>query len=285
MERPDFFSLKNGEKVKLPFTNQEYDRRVTNLRTVMSNNNLDMIILTSMHNIAYYTGFIYCSFGRPYGCVVTKDKISTISANIDASQPWRRSHCDNVIYTDWKRDNFLRAIVSIIGRDEPPKTIGLENDHFAAALYLFLIAFFIASTLMHLAERTLQPEHFGSIPAAMWWSIITLTTVGYGDVSPLSILGKIIGGGTALMGVCTVALLTGIMANAFANQVQGRRTIFEAEVAHALEDGTITEDEQRLLDELRTRFDFSEEYARAIIDLAREKLEGEDANSPPSAGA
>ena len=129
MERPDFFSLKNGEKVKLPFTNQEYNRRVTNLRTVMSNNNLDMIILTSMHNIAYYTGFIYCSFGRPYGCIVTKDKISTISANIDASQPWRRSHCDNVIYTDWKRDNFLRAIVSIIGRDEPPKTIGLENDH------------------------------------------------------------------------------------------------------------------------------------------------------------
>ncbi|NCW37261.1 MAG: creatininase, partial [Proteobacteria bacterium] len=56
MERPDFFSLKNGEKVKLPFTNQEYDRRVTNLRTVMSNNNLDMVILTSMHNIAYYTG-------------------------------------------------------------------------------------------------------------------------------------------------------------------------------------------------------------------------------------
>ena len=95
----------------------------------MSNNNMDMTILTSMHNIAYYTGFIYCSFGRPYGCVVTKDKIVTISANIDASQPWRRSHCDNVIYTDWKRDNFLRAIVSIIGRDDPPKTIGIENDH------------------------------------------------------------------------------------------------------------------------------------------------------------
>lgn len=159
-----------------------------------------------------------------------------------------------------------------------------ERSSFAAALYLFLIAFFIASTLMHLAERTLQPEHFGSIPEAMWWSIITLTTVGYGDVSPLSILGKIIGGGTALMGVCTVALLTGIMANAFANQVQGRRTIFEAEVAHALEDGTITEDEQRLLEELRTRFDFSEEYARAIIDLTREKLE-DGSGKPPSAGA
>ena len=61
--------------------------------------------------------------------MITQNKISTISANIDASQPWRRSHCDNVIYTDWKRDNFLRAIVSIIGRDEPPKNIGIENDH------------------------------------------------------------------------------------------------------------------------------------------------------------
>ena len=129
MERPDFFNLKNGEKAKLPFTDQEYQRRLTNLRTTMSKNNLDMIILTSMHNIAYYTGFIYCSFGRPYGCVVTANKISTISANIDASQPWRRSHSDNVIYTDWKRDNFLKAIVSIIGRDEPPKNIGIENDH------------------------------------------------------------------------------------------------------------------------------------------------------------
>ena len=129
MERPDFFELNNGEKLKLPFSDKEYKNRVSKLREVMSDNNMDMAILTSMHNIAYYTGFIYCSFGRPYGCVVTKDKIVTISANIDSSQPWRRSHCNNVIYTDWKRDNFLKAIVSIIGRNDPPKTIGIENDH------------------------------------------------------------------------------------------------------------------------------------------------------------
>jgi len=129
MERPDFFDLKNGQKVKLPFSNKEYNQRVSNIRSVMDKNNLDMVILTSMHNVAYYTGFIYCSFGRPYGCLITKDKIFTISANIDASQPWRRSHCDNVIYTDWKKDNFLKAIVSIIGRNEPPKYIGIEHDH------------------------------------------------------------------------------------------------------------------------------------------------------------
>ena len=129
MERPDFFSLKNGSKSKLPFSNKEYEERLKKIRTVMSNNNLDMIILTSMHNIAYHTGFIYCSFGRPYSCVITEKKIVTISANIDASQPWRHSFCENIIYTDWKRDNFLKAIVSIIGRDEPPKNIGIENDH------------------------------------------------------------------------------------------------------------------------------------------------------------
>ena len=129
MERPDFFKLENGKKVKLPFSKKEYDERVQKLREVMSKNNLDMIILTSMHNVAYYSGFIYCSFGRPYGCIITQKKISTISANIDASQPWRRSHCDNVIYTDWKRDNFFKAMVSIIERDKAPKNIGIENDH------------------------------------------------------------------------------------------------------------------------------------------------------------
>jgi len=129
MERPDFFTLKNGDKAKLPFTEKEYQTRLKKLRNVMNNNNLDMIILSSMHNIAYYTGFIYCSFGRPYGCVITEKKTVTISANIDASQPWRRSHCDNVIYTDWKKDNFLKAIVSIIGREDPPKNIGIEEDH------------------------------------------------------------------------------------------------------------------------------------------------------------
>ena len=129
MQRPDFFELKNGSKVKLPFTDKEYNNRLKKLRREMSQKKIEMTILTSMHNIAYYTGFIYCSFGRPYGCIVTEKKIVTISANIDASQPWRRSHCDNIIYTDWKRDNFLKAIVSIIGKNNPPKNIGIEFDH------------------------------------------------------------------------------------------------------------------------------------------------------------
>tara|TARA_B100000676_G_C17974765_1_gene785463 strand:- start:277 stop:1353 length:1077 start_codon:yes stop_codon:yes gene_type:complete len=109
-----------------------------------------------MHNIAYYTGFIYCSFGRPYGCVVTANKISTISANIDASQPWRRSHCDNVIFTDWKRDNFLKAIVSVIGREEPPKKIGIENDHVTLEVKDKLSSIFTFSVFSDVSKELMQ---------------------------------------------------------------------------------------------------------------------------------
>ena len=156
MERPDFFSLKNGSKVKLPFSQKEYDQRVNKLRDLMDKNDLDIVILTSMHNIAYYTGFIYCSFGRPYGCVITKNKISTISANIDASQPWRRSHCDNVIYTDWKRDNFLKAIISIIGSKETPKNIGIENDHVTIDMKDKIESIFTSSVFKDISKNLMK---------------------------------------------------------------------------------------------------------------------------------
>ena len=156
MERPDFFSLKNGNKVKLPFSQKEYDQRVNKLRDLMEKNDLDIVILTSMHNIAYYTGFIYCSFGRPYGCVITKNKISTISANIDAAQPWRRSHCDNVIYTDWKRDNFLKAIISIIGSKETPKNIGIENDHVTIDMKDKIESIFTSSVFKDISKNLMK---------------------------------------------------------------------------------------------------------------------------------
>ena len=156
MERPDFFELKNGSKVKLPFSEQEYKNRLNKFREEMSKNNLDMIILTSMHNIAYYTGFIYCSFGRPYGCVITNTKVVTISANIDASQPWRRSAYDNLIYTDWKRDNFLKAIVSIIGKDEPPKHIGIEYDHITLEVKNKLKSIFSFSNFSDVSKKLMK---------------------------------------------------------------------------------------------------------------------------------
>tara|TARA_B100000700_G_scaffold320503_1_gene417902 strand:- start:333 stop:1550 length:1218 start_codon:yes stop_codon:yes gene_type:complete len=156
MERPDFFTLKNGEKAKLPFSNEEYNKRLIKLRSIMDKDNLDMIILTSMHNIAYYSGFIYCSFGRPYGCIITENKIVTISANIDASQPWRRSHCENIIYTDWKKDNFLKAITSIIDENEIPKNIGIENDHITLEMNEKIQSIFSASALTDISKKLMK---------------------------------------------------------------------------------------------------------------------------------
>ncbi len=128
--RPEFLVLENGEKAKLPFAAEEYAARLESLRAVMDQRRIPVVLLTSMHNIAYYSGFLHCAFGRPYGCVVTKDQCTTVSANIDAGQPWRRSIEDNLIYTDWKRDNYWRAVKSIIGA---PRRLGIEADHLTLA--------------------------------------------------------------------------------------------------------------------------------------------------------
>jgi len=130
INRQDVFRLKNGEKAPLPFSEQEYARRLESLRSIMSRHELPAVVLTSMHNIAYYSGFLYCSFGRPFGCVVTHDDCTTISANIDGGQPWRRSVGDNVIYTDWRRDNFWRAVGELVGGSG---RLGIEADHMTLA--------------------------------------------------------------------------------------------------------------------------------------------------------
>ena len=69
-------------------------------------------------------------------------------------------------------------------------------------------------------EQNVQPEYFGSIPDAMWWTLVTLTTLGYGDIVPMTVAGKFVATFTALMGVCVVALLTGIVATSFTKPCQ-----------------------------------------------------------------
>ena len=81
----------------------------------------------------------------------------------------------------------------------------------------------VASTMMYWAEGLAQPDKFGSIPRSMWWCIITLTTVGYGDAYPVTILGKILSGVVALAGIGLIAMPTGILAAAFSDVVQRRR--------------------------------------------------------------
>ena len=143
-DRPEFFSFQNGEKAPLPFSRAEYDRRLAGLRRVMAEEGLDAALITSMHGVAYYSGFLYCAFGRPYACVVTGDRSVTVSANIDAGQPWRRSADENVVYTDWKRDNYWRAVRDLIGTG---KRVGIEGDHLTLAQSAKLKAFLEAEAV------------------------------------------------------------------------------------------------------------------------------------------
>jgi len=126
MPLPDVITLHNGDKVAGTFSREEMDRRVVRLRALMQEGEIDAVLFTSYHNINYYSDFLYCSFGRSYGLVVTDKEHTTISANIDGGQPWRRSYSDNVTYTDWQKDNFFRAVKKLV-RDGV--TIGVEFDH------------------------------------------------------------------------------------------------------------------------------------------------------------
>ncbi len=150
--REDLITLHNGEKSKPTFSASEMERRLTNLRTVMADMGVDACLFTSIHNIGYYSGFIYCSFGRAYGLVVTDKDCTTISANIDYGQPWRRGHCDNLVYTDWQRDNFFRAANKLI-RDGA--AIGIEHDHVSLDTRDKLSKTFPHSTFRDIAVATM----------------------------------------------------------------------------------------------------------------------------------
>jgi len=132
MKRSDFFQFTNGPKIPLPFSDKEYENRLKSLRRIMAEKDLDAVILTSLQNVAYYSGFLYCSFGRPYACVVTDKRNIVVSANIDAGQPGRRCYGENLIYTDWERDNYFKAIISLVKK---VKKIGIEKDHLTMERY------------------------------------------------------------------------------------------------------------------------------------------------------
>lgn len=128
-------TIHNGQKVHPTFSVQEMERRVTNLRKEMADSGVDAVVFTSYHNINYYSDFLYTSFGRNYALVITQDTNTTISANIDAGQPWRRSFGDNLVYTDWNRDNYEYAIATVLA-DAGVSTgrLGVEDDHIPGLL-------------------------------------------------------------------------------------------------------------------------------------------------------
>jgi len=122
---------------------------------------------------------------------------------------------------------------------------------FVAALTLLVIVMLIAATGMYYFERDAQPEAFASIPAAMWWALATLTTVGYGDVTPVTAGGKVFGAMVTVVGVGMVALPTGILASAYTEQLRLRADAYRRRSESAWEDGVLTDDERAELERFR----------------------------------
>jgi voltage-gated potassium channel len=88
---------------------------------------------------------------------------------------------------------------------------------------ILALSMLVSASLLYWAEADAQPEKFGSIPRALWWSIVTLTTVGYGDTFPVTAMGKLFSGLFAIVGVCLIALPTGIFAASFSDALQRHR--------------------------------------------------------------
>lgn len=157
-ERPQQYQFHQGDRI-LPFAPEEYDARLAGLRRIMADAGVEAAVLTSMQCIAYYSGFLYCTFGRPYGLVVTATQSVTISAGIDAAQPWRRCHGDNITYTDWARDNYWRAILSVTG---PGKVIGFEGDYLTLVQSAKLDHFLAPSARVDIASQCMVQRMFKS---------------------------------------------------------------------------------------------------------------------------
>ncbi len=100
-----------------------------------------------------------------------------------------------------------------------------ERRVLASAAVLLLALLIFQSSILYYLEREVQPEKFASIPDAMWWGIITLATVGYGDVTPVTALGKVAGGTTAILGLCMFAIPIGIIASAFIEAARRREFV------------------------------------------------------------
>jgi voltage-gated potassium channel len=131
-----------------------------------------------------------------------------------------------VLGADWARLGGVLALIKIAryARAIPLVTTVFRNEgrSLLAALNVMLVLLLIAATVMYMLEHNAQPQLFSSIPASLWWAIVTIATVGYGDMTPVTIGGRIFAGITMLIGIAMFAVPAGILATGFAAEIRRR---------------------------------------------------------------
>lgn len=149
--------LHNGEKQPLTFTDAEFERRLTGLRDIMRTQDLDAVVLTSYHSIKYYSDFLFTQFGRSYALVVTHEDSVTVTANIDAGMPWRTSYGENIVYTDWQRDNFYFGLQEALRRrGVRASRLGVEDDTLPVLMREKVQAAFSDATLIDISQAAMR---------------------------------------------------------------------------------------------------------------------------------
>ncbi len=149
-----------------------------------------------------------------------------------------------------------------------------EKGSFQAVLFILAIMIVMAAGGMYVVENKAQPEAFGSIPHAMWWAVVTLTTVGYGDVTPVTNLGKFFGAMITILGVGLAALPAGILATGLANEINLRNQNLEQKFRELLlsNDIDLVNDHYKI-EEIRRRIGIRPEQThRIIVQLMREQV-------------
>ena len=161
------------------------------------------------------------------------------------------------------------------------KVLKQEAPTLAVAGFVLFVVMVMASWGIYILEKDLQPEKFPHIPAAMWWTVVTLTTVGYGDVVPISLGGKLFAGLISLIGIGMLALPAGILASGFSTEIRRRDEAYTNALEAALANGKITVNEARELDYLRERLGISEDQAKLLLSSAERDRSSHNANACP----
>ena len=155
------------------------------------------------------------------------------------------------------------------------RVIEREKGSFQAVIFILMIMIIMAAAGVYLIESQAQPEVFSSIPASMWWAVVTLTTVGYGDVTPITPLGRFLGAIITILGVGLAALPAGILANGLANELEQRKEKLELRFRELIQNSDIDFVlETEKIEEVRKEVGLTKEQTQDIIlQLIREQKE------------
>lgn len=163
------------------------------------------------------------------------------------------------VFRVFKLTRYSSAMTTLL------KVLREESSSFFAAFSILSIVLILTASGIYLLEHDVQPQAFGSIPAAMWWATATLTTVGYGDVTPITPMGKLFGGLITVIGMGMVALPAGILASGFSAQLKQNRNIYRNKLIESLHDGVIDAKEKTKLELLRRELGINEQEAQLML--------------------